>query len=612
MSNQNWAYANIGNYSNTVFGFVYVILPFVIIGCLTFVFLSKNMKKKLGDIEWIILIILGVSFLINYSRGLVRHSLYEMQTMVIVWTAYIFISYFYSCYKNNKKIFLPLFMLLILCNTLFMQDRNFNAKSVADNSVVYPEKIIESWTVDRRAEEAVMTFWEQIKEDEKIVQRVQLSDQLNEMVCQYQTVLDTLLDKDETFVDYTNKTILYALMGRENPVYVSQSPLQLSGEYAQEQFVEQIKDVPLVIMPVDPSDFRASISLDGISNIYRYYIVSEYIYQKYVPLCQYEEVYAVWCLKSEYNRYAEKLDSVLLEDEYIEELKESDKVVLNDAERIDDEQGVTISSVGSDPMIGELQKIIDLTQYEGKVVRFVIKYRTEKEGNIQMFYTTEEDEGYNNSKVKTEVISGEGDVEFAIPITKYSRIRIDIPSESQVTILSLATKIHAENINYGYDGPYEKLDDEGIKTYVYRDCLHKYNLNQLPWIWGSYDVESSNGCKVVADIDYEDGIYSFDNGFIDSKQTGNYLKIRATYNGKDNGVMYQESDESIPVTIIMGNYENDNFVEKCRYEMSIKEGTYDYLIRVSADYYWYLGEIDAIKMETEGNMYGIEMEIIEE
>ena len=67
---------------------------------------------------------------------------------------------------------------------------------------------------------------------------------------------------------------------------------------------------------------------------------------------------------------------MLLEDEYIEELKESDKVVLNDVERIDDEQGVTISSVGSDPMVGELQKIIDLTQYEGKVVRFVIKYRT--------------------------------------------------------------------------------------------------------------------------------------------------------------------------------------------------------------------------------------------
>ena len=485
LSNQNWAYHSIGNAANTVFGCVYVVLPFVVIGCLVFAFLSKEVRKKAEYNEFVILTMLGISYLVNYSRGLVRHSLMEMQTGVIVWTAYVFLAYFYSCYKSNKKVFLPAFLVLMLVNTLFLQDVNYNAKSIADNSVVYPEKIVESWELPSYAG-GTQTYWETIKAEQIVVQRVLLSEELMNMSSQYEFVLNTLLEEDETFVDFVNKTMLYAITGRKDPAYVSQSPLQLSGEYTQEQFVEQIEGVPIVIMPIDPNDYKASISMDGITNVYRYYVVSEYIYSNYVPLCSYGDVYAIWCLKSHYDEYINKLN----------------------------------------------------------------------------------------------------------------------------LLMSNTTDTNVDRIDYGYDGPYEKVDDS--VTYVYRAGLHNYDLNQLPWIWANYDSDKVNNKKVVTETEYKDGLYHITKGTVDYTNAGTYIKIRAIYNGSDRENLYKDDDEIVWTTVIMGKYENGEFAEKAKYKMGIKEGESNYLIRVSADYYWYLGEINAIKILPEGNVNGLEVTVVEE
>jgi hypothetical protein len=487
LSNQNWAYHSIGNTANTVFGNVYLVLPFVVIGCLLFVFLSREMRKKAEGIEFVILAMLGISCLINYSRGLVRHSLMEMQTGVIVWTAYVFLAYFYSCYKNNKKVFLPTFMLLMLVNTLFVQDENYNAKSIADNSVVYPEKIVESWTMPSYVG-GTQTYWETIKAEETVVQRVLLSEELVKMSSQYEIVLNALLEDDETFVDFVNKTMLYAITGKKDPAYVSQSPLQLSGEFTQEQFIEQIEGVPIVVMPIDPNDYKASISMDGITNSYRYYIVSEYIYANYMPLCRYGDVYAIWCLKSRYDGYINKLNSLML--------------------------NTTDANVGT--------------------------------------------------------------------------------------------------IDYGYDGPYEKVDDNENVIYAYRAGIHNYDVNQLPWIWANYDLEKVSDGKVVTETEYKDGLYHINEGAVDYTNAGTYLKIHAIYNGYDNGTLYKDDDEIVWTTVVMGKYENGEFAEKAKYKMGIKEGESDYLIRVSADYYWYLGEVNAIKILPEGNVYGVDVTVVEE
>ena len=70
-----------------------------------------------------------------------------------------------------------------------------------------------------------------------------MEENQEEYIEKYRTVLDTLLDEKDTFVDFMNKTVLYSVLGREDPVYVSQSPLQLAGEFSQEQFIKEIEGV---------------------------------------------------------------------------------------------------------------------------------------------------------------------------------------------------------------------------------------------------------------------------------------------------------------------------------------------------------------------------------
>ena len=134
------------------------------------------------------------------------------------------------------------------------------------------------------------------------------------------------MDEGETFADFMNKTLLYSVLGYNCPVYVSQSPLQLSGDFTQKEFIKEIKDVPIVLMPVDRGNYFCSTSLDGIANAYRYYRVAEYIFKNYRPLCRYGNDYAVWCIPEKYDLYKSKLAEYADRKEYVQDLVSSESV----------------------------------------------------------------------------------------------------------------------------------------------------------------------------------------------------------------------------------------------------------------------------------------------
>lgn len=79
----------------------------------------------------------------------------------------------------------------------------------------------------------------------------------------------------------------------------------------------------------------------------------------------------------------------------------------------------------------------------------------------------------------------------------------------------------------------------------------------------------------------------------------------------DNNGLYENDDEQLAAAVIMGNYVNGVFEEKCRYNLSLKEGRYNYLIRCSTDYYWYLNQINALRIQTDGKVYDVGVNILE-
>ena len=309
LSNLNWGYNGIGDAEKTVYAWHYMFLPISVEICLIYTIFSKQFRKQAGENKWILLIVLGTAYFTNFSRGLVRHSLVEMQLRLIAWSAYLFFAVFISCYKNKNALFLPLFTAFMLMTTLFGSDKNYARISILDTASNELTPILNTWTEKIDDSE---TVWERIKADKEVVQRVVWSEEINEKVDSFAAVINCILNDDETFLDFMNRTFLYSAVERQNPIYVSQSPLQLSGEYVQEQLnecvQENIDSIPLAVLPSYMSEI-SGVEIDGIANAYRYYKVSEFIYSHYVPLCSVAE-FAIWCLPDRYDQMNEMLHSL--------------------------------------------------------------------------------------------------------------------------------------------------------------------------------------------------------------------------------------------------------------------------------------------------------------
>ncbi len=474
LSNQNWAYQIIGDVGHTVFAWAYIVVPFTVTVCIVYVIFSKKLREEISNEKWILLIFMGISYFGNFSRSLVRHSLAEGISMMVIWSSYIFLALFISCLKTNSKIFLPVFALLIICNMLFIQKENFTEEAVTDSAALRTGIFTDEWTTGRKeVSEEEKTYWEGIQERGERIVRAKWDETIGNILHPYQMIINTLLEDDETFIDFISKTFIYSAINRRNPVYISQSPAQLSGEYTQEQFIEEMEGIPLVIMP-----FEEGYALDTISSFDRYYKVVEYIYQNYVPLCKYENSFAVWCRPERHKEMKAKIESPY------------------------------------------------------------------------------------------------------------------------------------ELIEYGYDGPTLAEDSPGNRTVSYTGLLHNYVVCHLPRLWAEKDRDKAVENPTVTELTECNGVYTFDNNSVQPGSNGNYLLIKAAYDGLDQEFYYSD-DEILDVTVKLGFYKDGVFTEKYQYAVTLQEGYHDYLIRVSNDYYWYLKEVNAVYIDMDSSLHDVSMKILE-
>ena len=474
-SNQNWAYKGIGYPEDTLFVWAYLIVPFIVGICLLYSVFSREFREKTGREIWILLLVLGIAYFTNFPRGLVRHSLQETDTAVVFWSANLFLAIFGTYFKGNPKIFLPLFTSLILLQNSFVTVEGFHEESIGKAAVEKLGDRVETWRFGGFSDTESQTYWTDIRDNRGKVNRVVWDEGLQDRVKPFEMVLNTLLDEDETYVDFINASFIYSAIDRYDPVYVSQSPMQLSGEKAQEYFIGEIMGIPLVLMPVSEKDYARN--LDEIENAYRYYKVAEYLYQNYVPLCQVNDVFAVWCLKERYDEM--------------------------------------------------YSKAIGLT--------------------------------------------GE-----------------------QITM-----------IGYGYDGPEKGTIESQGEGSAFENGFHNYELTWLPRIWAEEEKTLLN--PLVSNVTQTEEYYLIDNFETKCGEKGNYLLASITYDG----VYEDQEGETIPIEMIAGNYANGEFCEKYRYRFLVEEGTHNYIIRISSDYYWYLKEVNAIKVLDNSALRDVQLKILE-
>lgn len=582
-SNLTWARNTIGDNGTLIFSISYFFMPISIFALLMYSLFSKSFHNKAKNIRWV-LYLLGFAYCSNFQRALVRHSLAEgAQTIShFSWTGYLFIIVFICCFAG-RKLFIPVTTSFILLNSLFITDSNYISMAIPD-SAISKLSIVNTW---QRESIDISTQWEMYKENGIPVQRVVMHDNIAQYIYPLEEITDLLLEDDETFMDFSNRTFAYSALGRECPVYVSQSPLQLSGEYCQEKFISSIEvdfeKIPIAIMPVNQD--RCSAYLDGIPNSYRYYKVSEYIYQNYMPLCLAGDN-AIWCDSDKYDYYAELLNKnkkntdIFLIDSF--EFKTKEMEIIRQNEKL------ILTATDKDPRWINFSDNLDLSQMNEEYSMLGISCYSKSAGVIKIYYTTEENEHFSEAKIiKMEVKEGDNVVYLNVPVSDNLAMRLDIEGINYLEInnIFLAKNNHNELI---------------YENYMPED-FHIYNLIDLPRIWAELDDNAVEN-NVVSLVERNGELYKITNPNDIDKSNGNYIMLTATI---------EDNTQTSNASLKLGSEQNGVFVPECAFNFNAVSGTHCYIFRVSTDYNWYCNEIDTILIDCKSTLTDITISVLE-
>lgn len=562
-SNLNWAYNNIGNVRTNLFIFAYLIIPFTISIILILCIFREDLRKSISQSHWIVLLIFGFSYFFNFSRGLVRHSLVENNIIVVFWNAAIFLASSISVLIKKRNCFIPLLTAFVICSLQFVSGSAFSNTPIVENVM----QNIKMNLSDSRA----------IKKE-----RVILEKDMKDLCNSYKFIVDILLEDKETYLDFMNRTFSYSVLKRECPVYVAQSPLMLSGEFTQNMFIKEISEnierVPIALLPTVSEN--GSDAIDGIMNNYRNYKVAEFIYNNYRPLLKHGD-FVVWVLNNRYDDMKRKVLNMSQVYVPMNVFFEGKSLLANNCrvEKKYEDNSINIQFTGGDPHIINLSSFIDTSKYIGAVIQISFKYETDMEGVLQLYYTTEKEEGYSEKKSDSVYISGNGMATFSLPVTEYTRFRLDIPERSNVNISKIILNHDFSLVNHLYQ------------------CGHTYNLSSIPMLWAEKDVKNAKNNKVLEMLPYDVGYslinsyYMIDTKKIEKNQNGNYLLLTI-----DN----QERDESVTIQIgkVKDSFEEE-FTSLYSYTFNVLSGKHDYILRISSDFLWYFEDINAINIDKE-------------
>lgn len=260
MSNEKWAYANVDTTYSFRFYFAYFVVPIGTVACVLCLIFQRK-KLCCAEHELLVILSLGIAYFFNFSRGIVRHNILEGQWGIILYTAPLCIAFSVWIFNGKKMTHVPLYLSGLLFVQIMVGADNFSGNSLLQSSL------------NRQCTESLYITYPQK------VERVLFSQELQDNYIPLKRFMDATLDEDETYLDFSDETFLYALMEREKPCYINQSPSLLNSEFSQLLFILEIEEAncPYALLQNYDAGF------DGVPRNISAYLVAEYIYQNYKP-----------------------------------------------------------------------------------------------------------------------------------------------------------------------------------------------------------------------------------------------------------------------------------------------------------------------------------------
>lgn len=293
-----WATESFGNAKSIPFVFAYFIAPAS--ASLAFYYTAyKCIRNKQISIIAGTTIIFAVAELLFIPRGIIFHNLTEMNGLAgrlinfWPWTISCF-ALFLVEERNVQKQAKDWLWVFAFAASLFIVASSVTRYLPNANAQLFSSSI-------HNAEQFHNAPSQKIQGP-----RIVYSERTADFILAVKSALDSILTPEETFLDFSNATALYALTERTSPSYVAQSPGLLSTPFTQKQLLQQMeqKGIPIAIVGNADLPYLREMTWEphNIPHNIRYYLIAEYIYKNYKPFKVIGEL-ALWCKVDRCNEF---------------------------------------------------------------------------------------------------------------------------------------------------------------------------------------------------------------------------------------------------------------------------------------------------------------------
>ena len=532
MSTNNWTPVSLGDASSMQFGLLYSVLPLIVVGCLVWLITHYKYNPVFYTTCAFFLV-----YMLNTTRSLQRHSLAENQIDHVISSSILGMSFLFALTAPPKK------GAALFVAGVFIFTGIFNGQTIQGSNSMARAAII-----SMNAQDHYYTGATEKVTRVDLTQPFSVHKDVIEMI-------NGVIPPSETYLDMTGNTMLYALSGREKPVYANQSVSEISGDYAQTRVIEEIEEDYLGICDfVLVNTDLWTMNIDGVNGFYRYYYVFEYLYNNYSPLCKSSDNYALWIRKDRYDEL-----SVGARIQLVADIPIGDPLINPfDIELVSTYPLLMKTGIIDPQFYLPLHTDVEVYPTALSTYRIELTYKSSIDGEAQMFFDFE---GINETDSKRVNLSATNDFStalFTIPVREgtmlLNGIRLDPPSNALFEVASI-----------------EIIEIEGADSilpidYGYLGNLHTTNIGQIPYVWGQFDEKESWNNPVVASSNNP-----IDEVSNDTQQQAKYALLTIDSPNRGNGALTFQDASGEDISI---------------FSFSLLEGNNRYIIRCSTDWWW--------------------------
>jgi hypothetical protein len=565
---QSYGLKELSNTKDIKYFSLYFVLPVAVLLALAHAFyrLIKN-KENSKQITYLSLSILflGIFFLVNFQRGLVRHTLAEYWDTALTSYGFLILAlgvFFNHRFRENRAI---LFFIFISASTLLVVNYKFSSPELTRNNLYFSAK------QEMHNSFAGLSFDSRI---DRAPENANNASNYHEL----DAFMKNNFADSSTFLDFSNSPMLYHYLNRVTPNYFCQIPHTAHNDKLQADLLEELKnyDIPVVVFSNVPYNFWDN--LDGIPNTLRHYRISEYIYTHYKPYAIINK-HCIW----------------LKRDTELPPIAVKKLIDLNSLSGLEVKGGSMLDSATVQGLKEETIRIKNICQEPVSLADSLKYYMNLRlfstgQGSFAVLATYSGPAGKETRKSEHKMLAGQSSP-FIILENKAGEqflesIELLFPAGGAYSLSSI--QVCASNL----------LPD------LYSTQAQEHGLKFIPYVWGNYDESAKQtrenkpamlfDQKYLMEADREIRIKS---PTVGDKSEGNYLVLKA------------RSISENPVTVILNyGYQNEKY-GGFTFTVMNSEETKDYRIRISSQYNWTDKEIEWISLYSVGE--GIELESVQ-